>query len=981
MPDTEGRGLLRPVADEAFAALFEQLARPAAGVPEPAELDDTLNAYRQAAAVLDRFVPAALGPVDAEPAPLAIARFLAECETISGKTAPRTSRRPSGDRTTDRAIPEIGIVGYRLGADARRATLRAMSPEMIKSARSAYREADDPHFDRFAQSVLDDALTNRLPPIQDLDAERLAVLRRLTPALADTPYAPASIADVDGVLARTRLLAPLQRMIGNNAEHFAGRHREQDLLRTFVGALDAQTWLGAVDRVVGAVQASFAGRARIMVLHGPGGVGKSSLLGKFLIDHVGRRAAQPIPFAYVDLDRPDIEGYEAGAVFAEALRQLGAQRPQLSEAVSQALAPLRTIRQAETATESSLPDTPVHQADAVAWFNSVIKQITGTPALLLVLDTFEEAQRYGVEVVDRLLGLLGRACEADPRLYVVLSGRSSIASIDAGAARVKTDALALANLETSDAVDALRRHLVRFGVRPPSPTVLASIVADIGGHPLSLVLAARIIKQQGVSALTGIQSRRYLIFKVANAEIQTILYERLLGHLGDGRLEKIAHPGLALRRLTADVIRKVLAEPCQLVLESDESANDLFQRLEGEAWLLDPDDGPEPALKHRADVRTLMLPLIDREYGALVAKIDTNAVAYYAGRDSVIDRAEEIYHRLRLGQTRSDIEPRWLPEAENRLRPALDDLKGNAHVLLASLLGITVDPAVRKAASDSEWQRSALVAARNFRLRNNYAAARSALLERPDVQTPALQLELASIAFEQHDLTESERYANAVLVGRSDSARDDLEAFAGAYALLARIQRWRGDARGAVRLGLNGLTMLRHLIASAPSDDAKLDLVFVLANLVTSLRAGDPGEAVEVPEELIGDFAGARTRASIAAMLERELLALAMDDRVLGQFRERPSIQREVAATLGGQHPDLLVAALRSTSLGPEELERLGAIVHRYDASHAQAASDPSALTDVVIAGIRDGRLGRKAMDEIGLVLGDFLKRTGGRAK
>ena len=72
---------------------------------------------------------------------------------------------------------------------------------------------------------------------------------------------------------------------------------------------------------------------------------------------------------------------------------------------------------------------------------------------------------------------------------------------------------------------------------------------------------------------------------------------------------------------------------------------------------------------------------------------------------------------------------------------------------------------------------------------------------------------------------------------------------------------------------------------------------------------------------------------------------------------------------------------LQSTPLGPDERNRLARVVRQYDASHAEAtAAYPSALTDVIIAGIREGRLARDAMDEVGRTLGDFLKRTGGRA-
>ncbi|MGW1927225.1 ATP-binding protein, partial [Streptomyces massasporeus] len=103
-----------------------------------------------------------------------------------------------------------------------------------------------------------------------------------------------------------RLLQPMHRLIRGT---FHGRTAELDSLRAYI-ALPEEPAEPPV------------------LLHGIGGIGKSTLLAKFLVDAL---AASPtgFPFAYIDFARPTLSVHEPSTLIAEMARQLAVQHPAL----------------------------------------------------------------------------------------------------------------------------------------------------------------------------------------------------------------------------------------------------------------------------------------------------------------------------------------------------------------------------------------------------------------------------------------------------------------------------------------------------------------------------------------------------------------------------------------------------------------------------------------------------------------------------
>src|SRR5262249_15260965 len=155
--------------------------------------------------------------------------------------------------------------------------------------------------------------------------------------------------------------------------------------------------------------------------------------------------------------------------------------------------------------------------------------------------------------------------------------------------------------------EAARGFLQQRGIPAEAATWLAS---RLGGNPLTLRMATQLFQQTaaqdkngGLSGFAG-----PLAGQGDAAEIQRPLYVRILEHVHDPDVRRLAHPGLVLRKVTADIIRDVLAERCGVVISTPKRAEELFAELARETSLVSlvRVSGVDE-LRHRPDVRRVML--------------------------------------------------------------------------------------------------------------------------------------------------------------------------------------------------------------------------------------------------------------------------------------------------------------------------------------------------------------------------------------
>ncbi|WP_249464326.1 AAA family ATPase [Streptomyces fradiae] len=655
------------------------------GGPPPA-VPDARGGYRRAACLLTSFDPRRLRlPGEAEPTGRAVMELAADCAA----TGP-------ADRTEWTLKPEV-----------REAALRSLpGPEAALRALEANVGAapEEPGPERVCLAVLrgEPYRTADAGPDELSDVLQAVLWLSSVPGVTGLPDAGAVRAELE----RARLLAPLERLV---RVPFVGREAELAALRDHVDAPGPPP--GAPPSVPSP-----------LVVHGPGGMGKSTLLATFLLDSLrepepepgpggagglagdegGGARAFPFPFAYIDFERPTLSVYEPVTLIAEVARQLGVQYPAfgaeldalaaacLEEARAQRAEEERVVELNRLATTRAnlgrrsslrfLTDASERESALSGRVGEVLCRAApeGAP-FVMVVDSFEEAQYRGSPALGRMWAVFAALSRTYPRVRAIVSGRSPVGH---PAQRARAVEVELRDLDQEAAVALLRASGVA------DPEVARTLADRVGGHPLSLRLAARAALLAGADTaglrelIGSLPARRRDFFRrVDQLLVQGILYERILQHIPDQDVRRLAQAGLVLRLITPDVVREVLAEPCGVAVPGPREARSLFGRL-SRLDLVEP-AGPE-AVRVRADVRAIMLRLAEGDPRSPTREVERRAVEFYAAREGLQARAEEIYHRLRRGEHPRTVEERWLPGVERLLAGAQDEMGPRAAALLSA---------------------------------------------------------------------------------------------------------------------------------------------------------------------------------------------------------------------------------------------------------------------------------------------------------
>ncbi|MFE5298807.1 trypsin-like peptidase domain-containing protein [Streptomyces sp. NPDC056632] len=683
------------------------------------------RAYREAACLLDAFDPARLRlPGEREPSGKAVLELVEDCTALAG---PQRSVR------------------WVLAPEVRATALKGLgSPEAARAALAANAEGL-PEGPGVARAGL--ALLSGVPvgpaDLANADVEELSDLLQAVLWLEQVPGTAGllpAVGDIQRRLERARLLQPLRLLVRDT---FHGRLRELDALRSYL-ALPSEPAEPPV------------------LLHGIGGIGKSTLIARFLLDSLREAAPDGFPFAYIDFERPTLSIHEPTTVIAESARQLGIQYPEHREAFD-ALADrcgetadeqrgeLREIDDLSrlSATRATIgrdysagfhAQASAREQDLARELAALVAEAVATPPgemeppLVIALDSFEEAQYRGSPIISRMWAVWTALRAEYPRLRWVVAGR---APIDHPARVLNPRTMELSELDEQASVDLL----MSCGV--DDETVARSLHAQVGGHPLSLKLAARTAVSLGGESdslgelLRSLTSRRRLHSSVDQMLIQGTLYDRILKHIADPAVRALVQAGLALRIITPGLVRDVLAGPAGLGELSTASAGRLFGQLVSRLDLMES-AGPQ-AIRHRPDLRSIMLRLSDGARTDLMRAVDTRAVAYYADRDTVRDRAEEIYHRLRLGENPRTVEARWLAGVEAHLAGADRDMAPRSAAFLLGRIGGHVPDRIMAEADQEDWER---IAAREVEdlLTQGYPEAAARRLAERQPWTPCSRL-------------------------------------------------------------------------------------------------------------------------------------------------------------------------------------------------------------------------------------------------
>ncbi|HEY9228594.1 MAG TPA: hypothetical protein VIP11_18210, partial [Gemmatimonadaceae bacterium] len=352
---------------------------------------------------------------------------------------------------------------------------------------------------------------------------------------------------------------------------------------------------------------------------------------------------------------------------------------------------------------------------------------------------------------------------------------------------------------------------------------------------------------------------------VADELIQGQLYRRILDHIHDPDVRALAHPGMVMRRVTPDVIKRVLAPVCGLRGVTTERASQLFEALGAETALVGIEQ--DGALKYREDVRQPVLELLARDKPDEVRAIHAAAVEYYVanGIDTPIDRAEEIYHRLMLQEGRETVLARWVDGVERFLADAIPEIPATQRIWIAHQMSLELPPEVYKAAELADWERlygrKALDAIRFSGPKDSLKL----LAERTE-RTPESPL----FAIEARCLLAVDRAPEAFEL--IDRAIRGYPAF-GNVGRLAELVWLQANTSLVLGRGAQAMTLLRQLVEMSPSLASPLTRVQALATLV-ELEAASGSPHVATTRETLSQTLLALDIAEIDA--ERSVIRVAL---------------------------------------------------------------------------------------------------------
>lgn len=702
--------------------------------PELASLPRPTRGYLLSAALVSRFKPENLTPLD--DSSLKVIRA-SDAERNDALSFVIGNSRPVG-------FDDPAQFSWALDDDVRRRVLESMeSLDRVQEAlRSLPSEIGD---DEPLKAFFGSDTSSGTPPLDVLSNRRQALVW-LQPFFANDEH----LRKLDREIERAGLLAPLQRLA---SAHFVGRSDELDFLRRFVGVLPVpprdpaptlSSKIGRLGAAIGGVIGELSDWAGtilrdqdVLLVTAPGGMGKSALLARFLLDHWQADLQWRTPFAFLDFDRPSLLSRDLCVPLEEIGRQLSIEigseipTPWAQRAVSEAPAGATgggTIAATGANEASDVDRAYLREREVNEYAHGVARalrasQFSGKP-LLLVLDTLERVFRRGRHWIAALDDMIKMLRSASIEVRVVAAGRAFLAEQRAkhslGSREIRWRERTLAKLGSA----AAEQLLLQSGL--PQEHV-QTIAKQVGGVPLSLHLAADCFKKRRGDFANLSELTRSWLFKrrLEDEIIQGNLYQRILKCVEEPEVAPLAYPGLILREVTPALIMEVLAEPCGLGVVSKEKGAELFKGLAKEFTLVD--EVGKDRLKHRADVRQLMLKQMLASDPLRARRISEAAIRYYKKYPDPKNRAEELYHRLLLGQDKEEIQSRWLPGVEDYMgEEVIDDIPSiGLRVYAATRLNLEIrDEQWLQQADDETWERKV---AQDFDARLKLGQVREAL--------------------------------------------------------------------------------------------------------------------------------------------------------------------------------------------------------------------------------------------------------------
>ena len=554
--------------------------------------------------------------------------------------------------------------------------------------------------------------------------------------LADLPSPP----ELRRLIAQRGMLDPFRLLVGRpvkagpdgSEDRVVGRSAQTERLRAYVGLREPEELKHYVTRTLDSLWSTVTlskDANRPLLVRGIGGMGKSTLIGKFVLDHA-LFAGVTLPFAYLDFDRAALAPRQPLQLLIDIAVQLGLCLPQAEPELSKYRGDLRqtidnqarnfTRRQRESATGSEL------SSYCEGLRNIVEKVNEGRAPVLIVFDTYEVVQ-YDEEAlagVNALINALRTPALGEwSNLRLVIAGRGDLADIETPHKPVDLRQLSLA--ETA----ALLRRRSKAEALHLTEAHITALAPALRNSPLDVIVVTNWLKgrqpdqrasllaslidgiDREIDAAThgegegGVERDSEDRAELLTLRITGILTRRMIEHINDKDVRRLVEPGLVVRTITPEIIRDVMAPVSGLCDDQHPLApgaeHQLFRRLQNERWLVSRQGA---VLRHRPEVRRAMLALMrgkDRQSFDTANERALERFRAQAQQDET-SRAETIYHML-LGARvpLEEVDALWTPSMARLLASAVDDLPQPAQSYLKAKLGRSIPVAALVAFSAS----------------------------------------------------------------------------------------------------------------------------------------------------------------------------------------------------------------------------------------------------------------------------------------
>ncbi len=513
----------------------------------------------------------------------------------------------------------------------------------------------------------------------------LVAAREALDKVTTLPETAPSLAECRRKSALAELLDPLGLMIGladpltagqdgssRPKDRFVGRRAALRTLRELVDVLDAESTGESLTRIGNRTMTTLKGyvatvRPQMMILSADGGMGKSTLIAKFVLQHAFSPQYR-FPFAILDFDRAALQPRNPASLIAEIARQIALQFPDHQTALDE----FRTGIERDLATGRVIDLARL--CDRLWTTLTDILSAGPVNRILLTLDTFELVQCDTLAMTGVADMLRALAIVAGDQLCVVIAGRTGAADIVPHmenafeVQKMRLDPFSLD--EARELVARLGRQFMAGEWNDDWTDPIAGDRSDppLRREPLTLRLAVELVRDAEPERRAALVREIAAHGSGAQASFLGTLYRhRILDHLKDDRARQLAWPGLVARTVTRTLAREVLAPLCDLTPDEAEIG---FDRLGAQGWIV---EHVGDALRHRRDLRARTLPLMratDRDRFETVIRALINF--YDTGPEA--DPVEADYYRLLLGG--SDLLARdWQQANLTELANAADDFE------------------------------------------------------------------------------------------------------------------------------------------------------------------------------------------------------------------------------------------------------------------------------------------------------------------